>query len=445
MVTRYFALAAALVLGFGESRLAAQVELSAGYGAHVSRLATSGRDNPLRTFFGLGGSETATTFSTSVTAAYRPSARLAFRATTVISSRRVESPFSSSTFNGRPSQLISGTVDLGAEVAYYPKPWYSVGVGGGYSVSKPRSNSRGLAGSPLPLSGLARAIAPQSFCFTHLALEGYAGIFTLRAAPYLSVSRVFSDELSGLIINGRPQDLPRGHWVGLNASVLVRVPFGKTRYGSEISFDSLLDRSLVRVASAMPLWGFGATGRLEGTIAAPGADPDDAYTARPLKARYGLQSTYYLHADWRLRGSIAMDFISYASSLDSVQRISAPQQRTVYSGVDLMIGAERRLWRQVFVAAEVGPMKTFNSWTRNIDPDHPNGTTVSPPRANVIWLGAAEVFGQVGPRWRLGAVASYTLNDTHGTEPDQRLSPNVPRDGRWVSIGASAGWMLLRS
>ncbi len=438
----YPSLAAALVLCFGASSMGAQVEVSAGFGVHASRLVDRSNHN-----VGFGprfGQRTFANPGVSATVAYRPNERFAVRGVASISEREVSFDFNG--LRGFFGNSVARSADFGLEAAYYPSGWFSIGAGGGVAYTRSRGPGSDPFGRPMPAPTFTGTLVPQSFGFANLALEAYAGLVTLRVAPYVSLTDIYDPEVRRFIINGQPNQ-QRGNWLGLNATVMVRAPFGKTRYGAPITFDSLLDRTTGGLADRMPRWGVGFSGSVSAPIATLGASPRDGHSPGPAQQRFALQFTYALDDDWRLRGSLGINRLRSYTDLSTEEQLTSPQSVTNFKGVDLMVGAERRVWRELYVAADFGPLNRFNRFTSPVDQDGFDGRFGSAgdhPLAQVIWYSNTQAFWQTTDRLRLGAQVGFTLNDAHGSEPDQRIQPARDRDGRWLSLGATASYLVLK-
>ncbi len=439
MKLQYRLLALAAVLSFGASLASAQVELSFGYGATANRLTLRDNGQQAVAFDSRGFTRVAGT----MTATYRPSAQYGIRAVGTFGSRAVNAALV-----GPQAQIIKPSAnfyDLGLEVAYYPSPWWSVGVGGGYASN----NLRRFFGSPPSNPTFIRQLtllAPQDFGFATLALEYYAGIVTFRVAPNLSIGRVYSEGLVSTNSNGQPLPNPQGAWLGINATLMVRAPFGRTEYGPDISFDSLLNRVTTPVTSRLPGWSFGPYGQIESTGLTVESKLN-TYSAQPTRIRAGALATYRLNDNWDLRVSAGYASLGWSTTLDSLQQTLVAQTSYRSEGFDLLLGAERKLWRNIYIGAEAGPMVV----TSRREPSSGSSlfTSTAPlaaqaPLADVILFGQGSLTWRAGPRLRVGGHLSYTLSNPNGKEVDTRVDPPLRRDERWFGVGVHAGWMIVR-
>ena len=429
--------ATAVLCLVGVTSAAAQVELGVGLGAAANRLDLAWRDVGQagvmpRTFIHQSGT---------LTAGYRPHERFATRLAATVTTRRVDPAFTDPT--GQRRRLHSAYLELGLEAAYYPNRWWSVGAGLGYArASRDRGLEQDLTSSFRPPTS---ELGLRSFGVAHLALEAYMGPVTLRVRPSASLTPVVDEALQvgpgGQVFSRRVA----ARWLGLDASLLARIPIGRADYTPAITFDSLLNRGTEVFELRLQRWGFGLGGSADATwanLGGEGGDTDDL-RLQPRRLRLGLQSTYRLddYGDWRLRASVGLsDFrsVTYVrGDGDPIDR----ESETHFSGVDALAGVEHRAWRRLRLGVDVGPTQVFGRFTSN---GPAVGSREGPPIREVIWYGRGLAAWQFGERLRLGATASVTLNNPNGEDADVRLAPARPRGDRWLSLGVDATWMIVR-
>lgn len=424
------------IVCFGLSPLAAQVELSFGGGVFANRLTDWRGSSGVRP----GSSHTFASPVVQLAVSYRINEYWSARAGGRFSTYSI--PPSIRVGNGTvSSQALGGTV----EGAYHPLRWLAVGAGIGYRHlrtpvrSEPQDpwDSLWFPEESAREAGLRSHFAAQAFA------EAYAGHFTLRLSPSASVGRVYGNTLN--FVNGRV-DRPRGSWLGLDVAIRYRVPFGKTSHPAPHALDEVLDDGFGATESALGRWSVGPLVEYTAAVLNVGG-VGDGYDQRPMRFRTGIQSAYALTPDWRLRLSVGWDDFRAESRLGEAALARRPQIRSEYRGLDAMAGVERRVWRGLYVAADVGVVKVYEEWTSISDGVGQLGNGLgnqSMPIANFLALSDLRASYRFGERFRLGAHVQYTLSDASSNSPDVLLRPLRPREGGWIGVGAHAAVALLK-
>ena len=434
-------LSAVGLLSFGVSPLAAQWEVSGGGGVHLHRMSNWSTDR-----FAWVRPLTYASPAASLAVGYRLHERVGVRGRIEAAEREINPRF-----NFLPERQFARSLGLGLEGVAYLKPWLSVGAGLTYHWLRPQLDGfRAFGEDEIAFAEFQMTdFGIRSHFAVHAVGEVYLGRFTVRVAPSMSVGRVYGERFTSA---NREAPL-RGSWLGLGTQLLYRVPFGKTRYADPAGFGEVLATAVERGGATTQRWGLGPVVEYTAALLNVGG-VGDGYDLRPRRLRLGVLSTYALDEDWRLRLSAGWDKFGSTSRLSEVALRRRRQLRANFRGVDVMVGAERRVWRGLTVAADIGAVKVYEEWVEDLSRDGGvmtgNGRRAFPlvpadnsPLADFIWLADVRADWTLGGRVRLGAHAQVTLSDVNSDSPDALLRSARPRTGGYLGAGVHAAWMVL--
>ena len=355
-------------------------------------------------------------------------------------------------FNFLPERQFARSLGLGLEGVAYLKPWLSVGAGLTYHWLRPQLDGfRAFGEDEIAFAEFQMTdFGIRSHFAVHAVGEVYLGRFTVRVAPSMSVGRVYGERFT--IVN---REAPlRGSWLGLGTQLLYRVPFGKTRYADPAGLNEVLATAVERGGATTERWGLGPVVEYTATLLNVGG-VGDGYDLRPRRTRLGLQSTYGLSERWRVRLSAGWDHFRSESRLSPAALAQRDQLRANFRGLDIMAGVERRIWRGLTVAADVGAVKVYEEWVENLTPrdgsrrfsngrpSFPSLPADNSPLADFIWLADLRADWALAGRVRLGVHAQVTLSDVNSDSPDALLRPRRRRTGGYLGAGVHMVWMVL--